>query len=189
MKNLSLILLGLFLVLQSCGEDKKPAQNPEKKQLKLDDTNNVISSNDLELIINGEFNTTDEIVVFWKDKSIAWFDAKNTIYAGAADVEGRQSISVKFPQGITPNDLRIDISNNDKQESIKVNFIKIKSGPREFYIFGDEIEKFFKTNEYISYDKTNKKLNFKKVGGNYDPILNTTHDFILELEKVLNTQF
>lgn len=187
MKKLALLLLTSLAILQSCGEDKKPIKKNNKEQLTFNENPN--SLNDFELTINADFNTKDELIVFWKDKSIAWFDDKNTIYAGTSDINGHQSVNINFPKSIIPNDLRIDISNNDKQESIKVNFIKIKSGPREFYIFGDELDKFFKTNEYISYDKTNKKLTFKKIDGNYDPYLSTTHDFILELEKVLNTQF
>ncbi|MBF0597703.1 hypothetical protein [Faecalibacter rhinopitheci] len=188
MKKLSILLFVSIFILQSCGEDKKPVEKTEKRQLTLND-NTANLSNDLELTINADFNTNDEIVVFWKDKSIGWFDDKNVIYAGAADIDGHQSVEVKFPQGIIPNDLRIDISSNDKQESIKINFIKIKSGPREFYMFGDEIDKYFKPNDFISYDKSSRKLTFKKVNDDYDPFLNTTHDFILELEKVLNTQF
>lgn len=189
MRNLAILLFSFLFVLQSCGDDKKPAEKSEKKKLTLNGNNNSATANELKLIINGDFNTNDELVVFWKDKSIGWFDEKNTLYGGALDTDGHQSVEIKFPQGLIPNDLRIDISNNEKQGDIKINFIKLQNGTRESYIFGDELDKYFKTNEYISYDKSSKKLTFKKVDNNYDPYLSTTHDFILEMEKVLNTQF
>ncbi len=56
-------------------------------------------------------------------------------------------------------------------------------------MFGDELTKYFKTNEFITYNEKNHSLTLNTKGENYDPYLTTTHDFILELQRVLNTTF
>lgn len=188
MKNLTLLILGTFLTLTSCGDDKKPIKNSDKETSSA--TNNYsIASKDLVLTINADFNTNDEIIVFWKDKSIGWFDDKNTIYGGASDIDGHQSIKFNFPRGIIPNDIRIDISNNKEQKDVKINFIKIESGDREAYFFGNELNNYFEGNEYLKITEGNEKVKLSTVGDNYDPFFKTKHPFILELERVLNTTF
>lgn len=195
MKQIStLLVLSILLIFQSCGEDKKTRSKDGQTDTVISGDNNtthqpVQSSKGLVLTINADFQKNDELIVFWKDKSVGWFTDEKTIYGGSSDIEGHQSIEFKFPENAIPNDLRIDVSNNKDQKEIKINFIKIKDENREFYVFGDEIKKYFKLNEFISLDEKNNTLYLSVKGDNYDPYLTTTHDFILELEKVLNTTF
>lgn len=190
MKNL-ILLLATFITLQSCGEDKKVrTKDSSEESTTTDNVQNINStSNELIITLNADFNKNDELIIFWKDKNIGWFTDEKTIYGGASDIDGHQTIVFKFPNGAIPNDLRFDISNNKEQKEIKVNFIKLQQGPREFYIFGDELTKYFKPNEFISYNAEKHKLILSENKSQYDPYLNTTHDFILELQKVLNTTF
>lgn len=189
MRHLFLILFSGILILQSCGEDKKPIKSGESGEPKLTLKDDLNISNDLVVTINADYNTNDEIVLFWKDKNIGWFDGKNTVYGGAADVDGHQNIEFKLPNGIIPNDIRLDISSNKTQGDIKINFIKFKSAEREFYVFGDELDKYFEGNEFLTIENGSKKIKLKANGENYDPFFSTKHELILELEKVLNTAF
>ncbi|HBX62356.1 hypothetical protein [Empedobacter sp.] len=191
MKNLTLLLFCSFIIFQSCGEDKKPRTKDGQTISNVsNDKDRITNSNTgLVLTINADFNKSDELIVFWKDKSIGWFTEEKTIYAGSSDVEGHQNIEFKFPENVTPTDLRLDISSNKDQKEIKINFIKIADQGREFYIFGDELTKYFQPNEFINYNDSNNKLSLSSKGENYDPFLTTTHNFILELQKVLNTAF
>lgn len=194
MKHLTLLVLSAFLLLQSCGKDKKPRTKEGDTETTVSVSNNsnsqsTSSSKGLILTINADFNKNDELIVFWKDKSIGWFTDEKTIYGGSSNVKGHQTIEFKFPESAVPNDLRIDVSNDKDQKEIKINFIKISDEDREFYVFGDELTKYFKPNEFISYSETTHKLVLKSQGGKYDPALGTTHDFVLELQRVLNTTF
>lgn len=195
MKHISsLFVLSILLIFQSCGEDKKPRTKERQTDTTIPNENIITnqptnSSKGLILTINADFKKNDELIIFWKDKSIGWFTDEKTIYGGSSDIEGHQTIEFKFPENVIPNDLRIDISNNKDQKEIKINFIKIKDENREFYVFGDEITKYFKLNEFITLNEKNNILILNPKGENYDPYLTTTHDFILELQKVLNTTF
>ena len=164
MKQIStLLVLSILLIFQSCGEDKKPRSKDGQTDTVISGDNNIThqpvqSSKGLVLTINADFQKNDELIVFWKDKSVGWFTDEKTIYGGSSDIEGHQSIEFKFPENAIPNDLRIDVSNNKDQKEIKINFIKIKDENREFYVFGDEIKKYFKLNEFISLDEKNNTL-------------------------------
>ena len=186
MKHLILLLFSGILILQSCGEDKKPIKSGNKKILNQEEQ---ILSKNLEVTINADFNKSDEIILFWKDKSIAWFEEQRTVYGGATETEGHQNIKLKLPNDVIPTDIRIDISNNKDQGDIAINFIKFKSEDREFYVFGDELDKYFEGNEYLTIKNGSKKINLKSSGENYDPFFSTKHELILELEKVLQTAF
>lgn len=177
MKHITLLIISGFLILQSCGEDKKPIKKEETKtQLSLDNT--------FKFEINGDFPVSESPVIFWRTKEIGWFEEKNTVYGGTNGFTGNQTIAFEIPSTVTPVDFRIDISSNPDQKEIKINFIRIVKGNKDFYIFGDELDKYFKFNNNISYNKDTKKLTFKAVDGNYDPFLNTNEDFIKVFNKV-----
>lgn len=182
MKNLTLLLFCSFIIFQSCGNDKKPRSK--------DDSTSVTSapdqsqSNILKFEINGDFTDSDNVIIFWRPKEIGWFEEKNTVQGGTNGYPGNQTIKFELPEKSVPVDFRLDISSNNNQKGIKINFIKVEKGKREFYVFGDELDSYFTFNEFINYDKTSKKLTFKSVNGNYDPFLNTTKKFIDEYNRV-----
>lgn len=181
MKKLILLIIVNIFILQSCGEDKKPikTENNESKA-----TAESFTNNSLKFEINADFPESESPIIFWRTKDIEWFEEKNTVSGGTNGFDGNQTISFIIPNNIVPSDFRFDISSNPQQKDIKVNFIKIEKENREFYVFGDELDKYFTFNEFISYDKANKKLSFKSIDGNYDPFLNTTNKFLEEFNKI-----
>lgn len=182
MKNLSIIILSIFLILQSCGEDKKPIK--KDKDIKAESTTQLTLDNTLKFEINGDFPLSETPIIYWRTKDIGWFEEKNTVYGGTNGFSGNQTIKFEIPSNVTPADFRIDISSNPEQKEIKVNFIRIIKGGKDFYIFGEELDKYFTFNEYITYNKENKKLIFKSIDGNYDPFLNTNEEFLNIFNKV-----
>ena len=142
MKNLTLLLFCSFIIFQSCGNDKKPRTKGGDSETNISventsATNPLNSSKGLVLTINADFNKNDELIIFWKDKSIGWFTDEKTIYGGSSNISGHQTIEFKFPTNAIPNDIRIDVSNDKDQKEIKINYIKIADEYREFYVFGD----------------------------------------------------
>lgn len=182
MKKLILLIITNIFILQSCGEDKKPIKNDNNNESKA--TAESFTNNSLKFEINADFPESESPIIFWRTKDIGWFEEKNTVSGGTNGFDGNQTISFILPNDVTPTDFRFDISSNPQQKDIKVNFIKVKKGDKEFYVFGDELDKYFTFNEFVSYDKANKKLSFKSIDGNYDPFLNTTDKYLEEFNKV-----
>lgn len=180
MRNLTLLVLSAFLILQSCGDDKKPRSKNESTPT----ASSPIQDNVLKFEINGDFTDSDNVVIYWKPKGVEWFEEKYTIQGGTNGYPGNQTIKFIFPNDAAPVDLRFDISSNSNQKGIKVNFIKIEKGNKEYYVFGDELDSFFTFNEFITYDKNSKKLTFKSVNGSYDPFLSPTEKFINQYSRV-----
>lgn len=183
MKKIALLLFTSIFILQSCGEDKKPLKKDVDKNNST--THQTLSlDNNLKFEINGDFPTSESLVIFWRPKEIGWFEEKNTVYGGTNGFEGDQTIPFVIPDSPIPVDFRFDISSNPEQKEIKINFIKIERGNREFYVFGEELDKYFKFNEYIRYDKSSKKVFLKSIDGNYDPYFTTTDEFLEQFNKI-----
>ena len=63
----------------------------------------------------------DELILFWKDKSISFFDDNHTIYQGIKGSEVPQKVVFEFQEGDIPNDIRLDITSKKEQNKIILN--------------------------------------------------------------------
>ena len=98
-----------------------------------------------------------------------------------------QSVVFNLPEGVLPNDLRLDIGRNEFKDlkDIEIKKIMISYLGNKFEIQQDQIETFFKPNQFISYDAATKLYSFKKdEQGNYDPFFETKPEFYPQLAKI-----
>ncbi|WP_396149257.1 hypothetical protein [Flavobacterium sp.] len=177
-KNFLLITTMMVLLLTSCGKkeevkDETPKVNP--KTFKVE--------------IEGTFKKDDELILFWKDKSISFFDDNHTIYQGIKGSIVPQKVVFEFQEGDMPNDIRLDISSKKEQNEITLNYIKLEQESRSFMILKDKFTEFFRPNEFISLDAKTGIITTKEINGAYDPIFFTTPIFFPQMEAVLMTRF
>ncbi len=170
-----LLLLLLTTIFISCKDDKKTEESVAEvqKALTFDVTVDLIIKKD------------DELILFYKDNSISYFDAKNTVYFGVKGSEVPQQVTFSIPEGISPNDIRIDISSKKEQEPIKINSVTLSYSGRVFVINETNIEKYLKPNEYMQFDAATMTVSMLEKDGLYDPFFNTYPAIYIELEKLL----
>ena len=178
MKRIFLLVTTMVLSLASCG----------KKEEVKDETIKV-NPKTFKVEIEGIFKKDDELILFWKDKSISFFDDNHTIYQGIKGSEVPQKVVFEFQEGDMPNDIRLDISSKKEQNEITLNYVKLEQESRSFMILKDKFTEFFRPNEYITLDAKSGLITTKEINGGYDPIFFTTPKIYPQMEAVLMTRF
>jgi hypothetical protein len=171
-KQLILINLVILTFLVSC-KNKEEVTPVEE-----------IKANTFDVIIDLKIEKNDELILFYKDPSIAYFDDKNTVYNGLKGSPESQLVTFSVPEGVLPNDIRFDISSNKDQSSITINSITLAFEGRTFKIEQKDILKYFTPNEFIKFDEATGTVNFVKNGESFDPYFLTKEIIYPEIEKV-----
>lgn len=173
MKTKSILLNLLVIVsLISC-KDKEPEKPAEE-----------VKANTFDVIVDLDIKKDDELILFYKDPSISYFDAKNTVYFGVKGKDTPQTVTFSVPEGILPNDIRLDISSKKDQEPVKINSVTLSFEGRSFRINQQDLSKYFTPNEFITFDDASGTASFTAKGENYDPFFLTKPAIYPELEKV-----
>jgi len=166
---INLVLLTLFI---SCKNKEEVAPVEEVK------------ANTFDVTVDLKIEKNDELILFYKDPSIAYFDDKNTVYFGVKGNAAPQSVTFSIPEGVLPNDIRLDISSNKDQSPVVLNSVTLSFEGRIFKIEQKDILKYFTPNEFIQYDEATGTVNFVKKGENFDPYFLTKEVIYPEIEKV-----
>jgi len=143
-----------------------------------------VKANTFDVIVDLNITKDDELILFYKDPSISFFDEKNTVYYGVKGKNDSQTIIFSVPEGILPNDIRFDISSKKDQVPIRINSVTLSFEGRNFKIDKKDLLKYFTPNEFINFDETTGDATFIKKGENYDPFFLTKPAIYPELEKV-----
>tara|TARA_B100001093_G_scaffold409908_1_gene399059 strand:- start:14310 stop:14828 length:519 start_codon:yes stop_codon:yes gene_type:complete len=79
------------------------------------------------------------------------------------------SIVANFQNNISRN-FRINLGNKEEKE-IEIELIELKYGEISIVISPNELDKYFKFNEFVTQDTISNKLIIKKVGQKLEPIM------------------
>lgn len=169
-----LFFLNLFLMVSFISCKNKEVEKPVEE----------IKANTFDVIVDLDIKKNDELILFYKDPSISYFDAKNTVYYGIKGKNESQTVTFRLPEGILPNDIRFDISSKNDQEPIKINSVTLSFEGRTFKIEQKDLLKYFSPNEFINFDENTGVATCIKKGENYDPFFLTKPTIYPELEKV-----
>lgn len=138
---------------------------------------------EVDLIIKKE----DDLILYYKDGTNEWFVEEKAVWNTVTGKDDVQAVTFNLPEGVLPNDLRLDIGRNEfkDQKGIEIKKIIVSYLENKFEISQDQIATFFKPNQYISYDEASKLYSFKKDDkGNYDPFFETTPELYPQLAKI-----
>lgn len=104
------------------------------------------------------------------------------IYQKLNGNETTKTVHFELPEGIVP-DGNIGISfGTEKVKEVKINHIYLSLGDVSFDIPSEEIENYFRTNQFITFDTDKKVFITQKVNGRLNPILFLRKPFIDKLQ-------
>lgn len=169
----------LTLAFVSCkNEEKKESVAPAVEEVK---------ANTFDVTVDVVLKTDDDLILYYKDGTNEWFVEEKAVWNTVKGKNEVQSVVFNLPEGVLPNDLRLDIGRNEFKDlkDIEIKKITISYLGNKFEIQQDQIETFFKPNQFISYDAATKLYSFKKdEQGNYDPFFETKPEFYPQLAKI-----
>jgi len=97
--------------------------------------------------------------------------------------ETYKKMRFEFPEGVQP-DFQIGFALGVKNEkSVKINNINISFGDLEYSIPAGDLVKYFRWNQFVSYDAETGMLSTKKVDNRLNPILFLRNPYV---EKISN---
>ncbi|MNE61359.1 hypothetical protein D3C80_1565670 [compost metagenome] len=169
----------LTLAFVSCkNEEKKESVTPAVEEVKV---------NTFDVTVDVVLKTDDDLILYYKDGTNEWFVEEKAVWNTVKGNNEVQSVVFNLPEGVLPNDLRLDIGRNEFKglKDIEIKKITISYLGNKFEIQQDQLETFFKPNQFISYDAATKLYSFKKdEQGNYDPFFETKPEFYPQLAKI-----
>ena len=152
--NNILKLMTIFLICFafSC----KDSKNVSKQDLELKTEPGVtplkkdnLSVEKFTLIIKGIITKEDNFQVFYIESEADSHTEQKSVWVKVSPSDYKQEIKFELPEGVYPKNLRIDLGNNKKQESITINELILKYKKYDFKIKGSDLLKYFKYNDEI----------------------------------------
>ncbi|WP_146109720.1 hypothetical protein [Jejuia pallidilutea] len=143
MKKIIMIAIMFLCVLTSCKnrENKTPEDNVETKE--------VLSVDKFTVVLRGIITKDDNFQVFYTEYEGDVHTEAKSVVAKVFPSDDEQDITFELPKKVYPMNLRIDLGNNIKQESITINELIFKYKKGDYRINSKELNKYFTFNKGI----------------------------------------
>ncbi len=178
------IFASLFLSLAfvSCKNDAKVEEAPKTEEVK---------KNTFDVTVDLVIKKDDDLILYYKDGTNQWIVEEKAVWNTVKGSNNPQTVVFSLPEDVIPNDFRLDIGRNEykEQKPIEIKKITLSYLNSKFEVSQDQINNFFKPNQFITFDPGTKTYSFiKDEKGNYDPFFETLPSFYPQLEKVVTNQ-
>lgn len=168
-----------LLILVSCNNNKK-------EQIQGETSNDSLALNKPnELVVIMTFNTNkpDTFKFILNNIFIDEFQKKNIhILEKTIPTTDYGKIVAKFGANNISNVLQISLGGKEVKE-VEIKSIDISFADNNLHISGNEIDKYFKFNKFISFEKSSNKLVTKKINGKHVPYMTLKKSFIKKLRE------
>lgn len=169
MKSILFKLSAVFFVFffSSCKEKVKDIPKEELGSGSLDL---------FQFIVDIKVKDTTDLILYYKDGGNEWFIEEKAIWNNVKANDAFQTVVFDFEEDIVPNDFRLDIGRNEfkNQQPIEIKKITMNYFGNTFGIEQDQVNFFFKPNQYLIYNEGSKQYVLQQDEiGNYDPYFET----------------
>lgn len=179
MKRISLLVLSLLLF--SCkNEDKKVDESKEGVAEKVMDTVFTIT-------LNATVLKDDSFQVYYRKNDEKTFEEKNSIFTELKGSDKPQDIVFRLPEGVIPDNLRLDFGTNKEQAEIKINKFKLSYFGKTFETTSgsDFFNYMLVETKTASFDKEKATVKPLLVDNSYDPQSTSEKALYDQLQKII----
>lgn len=170
-----IVLLAVALTILACNNEQKAVDKPTVEEQVIEVKKEFIVKMNFKIDKSDTFGfvlyniVTDEYQKKWIqiNEKVVLSNNIETIKANFGD-----NISKSF---------RISFGNKEEKE-IEIETIEVSYGERIILIEPNELNKYFKLNEFITQDTITNKFRTKKVGGKHNPIIYLKAKYLSELQ-------
>lgn len=106
-----------------------------------------------------------------------WIQINQTV----EESETISSIVANFQNNISRN-FRINLGNKEEKE-IEIELIELKYGEKSILISPNELDRYFKFNEFVTQDTITNNLIIKKVGQKLEPIMYIEKKYLTHIKN------
>jgi hypothetical protein len=158
MRKVSFLVL-VSILLVSCGGDKKKEAVVDQK---------AVVMHNFSVAIEGTYKENDTLTLYYTQEGAECTDdqAIKKVVVGS-DVN--QIISIELPFDVNMDNFRLNLSANDKQQTVILNAIKLKSNKKTLTIPQIDFSKYLNFNSNVSWDDSQKGFKFISTDDGYIP--------------------
>lgn len=171
MRNTIIFTSLISFLLISCNLTQKEDAAVEKKS----------TSDDVTLTLEAKFLLNDKFQIYYTKEPNVELNGDNLLNKYVYGSDQMQKVVFKFPKGIIPYKIRLDLGENVGQKNISVKNISINYKDNEINGDDGEFMKSWTTNASLVYDNNKFIYNIELINGLHDPLLITN----VNLEKKL----
>lgn len=174
MKNITFFSVLLpFIMLLSCNSAQKDDAALEKES----------SADEVTLTLEAAFLQNDKFQIYYTKEPNVELNGEHFIDKYVYGKDQMQKIDFKFPKGVIPYKIRLDLGENMEQKNISVKNISINY--KDQVINGDDGEfmKSWTTNGSLVYDPSKFIYNIELINGLHDPLFISSVDVEKKLLK------
>lgn len=165
MKNA--IFFSLVIIFIGCKNEKKYATDVVTSQV---ENKQIIYNNLFKVIVDITILEDDRLQLFYVDDTPdGAFSAEKRLEYNVKGNNSSQKIQFTLPDKVFPFKFRIDLGENKKQSTVKINTIKLKYNSDSITIRKSELDFFLKPNIYL--ENTGDGYHRKTIHGRNDPFL------------------
>ena len=175
MKKILLLLTVITLVF-SCKNEEKPIQNEQPIVVEE-------APKQLELLITCKTDKTDKIEVIFN--RIELKNNREGLFI-ITDKISSQNPMQKYSYQMFDDYITtlVQFRLGKKPKKLVINEIELKFDKRQVIIKGEELDKYFVLNKFVSFNKETKTLTTTKIDNKHTPILTLRQGFIKRLFNI-----
>lgn len=178
-KNILLLLLSVNLFI-SC-KDESNKKNNDQETESVDKT-----SKNFTITLNATVLKDDSFQVFYKSKDESVYADKNSQFTEFKGSNLPQDIVFELPEGVIPDNIRLDFGTNKDQADIKINSFKISFYGNTFEAKGSDFFNYMNVDlNTAKVDKIKGIINPETVNGVYDPQAVSEGPLYEQIQKII----
>ncbi|MEH6679586.1 MAG: hypothetical protein V7724_03520 [Sediminicola sp.] len=132
------------------------------------------------IIIDAVVLQNDKFQLYFKDSFQNEFSPDKMIEASVTGGQKPQKIVYTFSPEVVPTQIRLDFGINYSQRPIKVNYILIRYGRKEFIFDKEKFAQLFKGNIFTEFIIESYEIRGKIIEDSYDP-----HFTSVDLDEIM----
>ena len=175
------VIVGAFLIAAlgiSCNDSKKEEQAEKPlKEVKL----NVFEV-ELDVVSTNE----NMFVLHFLDGSNQWFNDEQAIWQGVKGNTEAQKVVLSLPDGVKPQDLRLDFCFEKVCGPVQINSVTLKYHDSMFKIVSKDFLEYFTPNEFIQFNAESMTATPVEVAGKKDPFFLSKPKLKMAVDKLLH---
>ena len=157
------ILLSVFV---SCKEDTKQGIEDSSVESIVEPKQDTVFT----VTLNATVLKDDSFQIYFKSNDEDIYDEKNSIFTEMKGSEVPQDIVFRFPDGVFPDNIRLDFGTNKEQSEIKINSFKMSFYDKNFEITGSDFFNYMLVeSNTAAFDKDKATIKPKLIDDVYDP--------------------
>lgn len=179
MKRLILFVFSLLLFVSCKKEDKKLDESKDAVAEKVMDTVFTVT-------LNATVKKDDSFQLYYRKQAETTYEETSSFFVEFKGSDKPQDIVFRLPDGVIPDNIRLDFGTNKEQSEIKINNFKMSYFDKSFEVKGSDFFNYMLVEtKTASFDKDNAIIKPLLVNGGYDPQSTSEKALFDEIQKIV----